>query len=81
MTAKESAEEIAQHFARISQKYAAIDLAALPTFLPSLPPPQITQMTVYQSLLKQKKTKTTFEIDIPHSLKKEFALGTIISSD
>ena len=53
---KESAEEIAQHFAAVSQEYLPLDTTALPAFLPAQPPPRIDELQVY----------------LPYRLRKEF---------
>ena len=70
---KESAEEIAQHFATVSQEYLPLDNSALPAFLPAPPPPRIDELEVYERLRKLKKTKSTQPIDLPCRLRKEFS--------
>ena len=40
------AEAVAQHFATISNEYEPVNLAALPAFLPSLPPFQVEEYKV-----------------------------------
>ena len=42
----ECAEAVAQHFAAISNEYEPVNLAALPAFLPSLPPVQVEEYEV-----------------------------------
>ena len=73
LSEEESAEQIAQHFAAISQEYHPLDTSALPSFLPALPPPKINELQVYEKLEKLKKTKSTQPIDLPYILRKEFS--------
>ena len=73
LTNKECAQMIAENFALISNEYEPIKTKDLPTFLPSLRAPQLEEYTVYKRLSQQKKTKSTLPIDIPASLRKEFA--------
>ena len=82
---KDSAEEIAKHFASISNEYSPINHAELPCYLPAPPPPQVTEYDVYLKLCKLKKTRSTLPIDIPDKLRQECApflagpLATIIN--
>ena len=69
----ESAEQIAQHFAAVSQEYLPVDTTALPAFLPALPPPKLQQIQVYERLKRMKKTKSTQPVDLPYQLRKEFS--------
>ena len=68
------AEEVARSFASVSNEYRPVDLSRLPAFLPCLPPPQVTQLQVYNKLLKIKNTKSTLPIDLPNRLRKEVSL-------
>ena len=73
LSEKQSAQLIADHFAKISNQYAPIDVAQLPSYLPAQEPPQVDEYQVYLKLKHQKKTKSTLPIDIPENLKKEFS--------
>ena len=46
-----------------------MNLIKLPSFLPSLPPPQVEQYEVYQKLLSLNNTKITLPMDIPAKLR------------
>ena len=70
---KESAQLIAEHFAAISNQYSPLDNQQLPCYLPAEAPLQLSELEIYERIKKQKKTKTTLPIDIPHMLRKEFA--------
>ena len=70
---KESAIRISENFSSISNEYSPLDICQLPSYLPAQAPPQLEEYEVYLRLQKQKKTKSTLPLDIPHSLKKEFA--------
>jgi hypothetical protein len=48
----ECAEEVARAFASVSNEYLPVGLNQLPAFLPCLPPPQVTQLQVYNRILK-----------------------------
>ena len=71
---KECAEEIGQFLAAVSNEYEPMNLQKLPSYLPSLPPPQVEQHQVYQKLLGLNNTKSTLPIDIPVKLRKEVAV-------
>ena len=73
-TDKESVEEIASHYSKVSQEYSPISLSSLPSFLPSLPPPQVFEWEVNKRIKAKKKTKSTLKIDLPHKLLKEFSV-------
>ena len=68
---EESAEVVGQHFAAVSAEHSPVDHEQLPAFLPSLPPPQVTEWEVYCKLIKLKNTRSTLEIDIENKLRKE----------
>ena len=74
MSDLQCAQAIGEECAAISQSYSPVDLSALPAFLSAQLPPQVTEMEVWEKIRKQKKTKSTFPIDLPDSLRKEFAL-------
>ena len=46
----------------------------LPSYLPSLPPPQVEQYEVYRKLLALNSTKSTLPINIPAKLRKEVSV-------
>ena len=71
---KECAEAIGLEFSAISQAYSPVDVASLPAYLPAQLPPQVEEREVFEKLQKLKKTKSTFPIDLPEKLQKEFAL-------
>ena len=68
---KECAEKIAEHFASVSNEYSPINSEKLPCFLPSLPPPQVTEYEVFKRLEKLKKTRSTLPVDIPEKLRQD----------
>ena len=68
------AQAIGEAYSAISQTYSPVDLTALPAFLPAQLPPQVQQLQVWERLGKLKKTKSTFPIDLPEKLRKEFAV-------
>ena len=70
---KECAEAIGLQYSAISQAYSPVDLASLPAYLPAQPPPQVEEREVFEQLSRLKKTKSTFPIDLPEKLRKEFA--------
>ena len=70
---QEAVEEVAKHFAAISQEYEPLQVKNLPCYLPAEPPPQVTEESVYQRLKKLKKTKSTLPLDLPCKLTREFA--------
>ena len=71
---KECAEEIGQFLSAVSNEYEPIDLTKLPSYLPSLPPPQMQEYQIYQKLKGLNNTKSTLPIDIPAKLRKEVAV-------
>ena len=71
---KQAVNAIGEHFAAVSNEYAPIDNTKLPAYLPAQSPPQIDEITVYQELMRIKKTKSTLPIDIPEKLRKECAV-------
>ena len=67
------AEHIAQHFASVSNEYLPVDQTKLPCFLPAPKPLNVSEQEIYERLSKQKRTKSTLPVDIPDSLRIEFA--------
>ena len=74
LTNQESAEAIAQHFAAVSNEYLPLNRNDLPCYLPSEKPPQVDEVSVYEKINKLKNTRSTFAIDIPNKLRKEFSV-------
>ena len=68
---KQWAEEVAKHFAAVSNEYEPVDLSKLPAYLPSLPPLQVEQFQVYEKMNRMKNSKGTLPIDIPSKLRNE----------
>ena len=66
-------EEIAKHFASVSQVYDPIEFENLPCYLPAELPPMVDERSVYLKLKHLKKTKSTLPIDIPCKLTREVA--------
>ena len=83
---QQSAEVIAKHFAAVSNEYSPINFDKLPCYLPAERPPQVQEHQVYERLRKLRNTRSTFKIDIPNKLRKEFSpelsapLANIINS-
>ena len=72
LTASAAADKIADHFSAISCSYQPVQLDRLPAFLPAPPPPQVTEWEVYMRLKKMKHTRSTYHIDLPQKLRKEY---------
>jgi hypothetical protein len=70
---QQSAELIAQHFSSVSNEYSPLNRNDLPCYLPSERPPQVDEIDVHKKINKLKKTRSTFNIDIPNKLRKEFS--------
>ena len=73
----DAAEKIADFFAKTSNEYLPVDHCELPAFLPALPPPQLEELEVHSKLMKLKKTKSTYPIDIPAHFSKGGRLESI----
>ena len=73
LTNKQGAQLIAEKFASVSNQYSPLDNKQLPTYLPAQASPQLSEVEIYERINRQKKTKTTLPIDIPHKLRKEFS--------
>ena len=73
LTDKEGAEKIADSMAAISQEYEPLKTTDLPAYLPAKPPPRVTPTDVEIMIKNTKKTKSTLQGDLPHSVTKEFA--------
>ena len=70
---KDCAEKIAQAFASVSNEYLPINLNKLPSYRPTLKPPQVEEYEVFEKINKLKNTKSTFNIDLPNKVRKEFS--------
>ena len=82
LTKHESVEEIALHFAKISQEYPPLEPEKLPTDLKSKilidsedfgVPPKIDDIDVYNKIKKATKPKSGVPGDLPRALMKEFS--------
>ena len=73
LSSKESADVVAQRFAEVSNEYQPLNYKDLPTYLPGEKPPQVDEHAVYEKINKLKNTRSTFDIDIPNKLRKEFS--------
>ena len=69
---QQAAEEVAQHFSRISQEYSPLDTKKLPAYLPAPECPQVDETEVAERLFKLKCRKSTQPIDLPSKLRKQF---------
>ena len=72
-TPEEQVEKVAESFAKVSNEYEPVDISQLPAYLPADQPPQLHVYKVYKKIQQQKKTKSTFPIDIHETLRKESA--------
>ena len=68
----QAAEQVAEHFSKISQEYAPLDSTKLPAYLPAPEVLQVTKEEVAERLYKLKCRKSTQPIDIPSKLRKQF---------
>ena len=80
LTAEESLERLAQHFANISQEFTPLDISLLPSHVQaSIKQPMIDQMPqlqdydVYQKIKKTKKPKSSVPGDLPVKIVQEFS--------
>ena len=71
LTYAQAAQQIAEHFASISNEYSPVDPAQLPCYLPALPAPVVEEHDVYERLTRIKKTRSTLPIDIPDKIRQE----------
>ena len=71
---KTCADIIAQSFATISNEYTPINLDLLPCYLPAQKPPHVEEYAVYEKIKQLKNTKSTFNIDLPNKVRKEFSV-------
>ena len=63
-----------QSFAAVSAEQSPLDRSQLPSYLPSLPPPQVTELQVYTKLKSLKSTRSTLDVDIESKLRREVAV-------
>ena len=61
----EVAEEIANHFSKVSQEYLPLDISKLPAYLPAPETLQVNEELVAERLVKLKIRKSTQPIDLP----------------
>ena len=69
---QEAAEEIANHFSKISQEYDPLDVSKLPAYLPAPEMIKVSEKEVAEKLWKLKNRKSTLPIDLPSKLRKLF---------
>ena len=74
LSSAEGVQQIANHYATISNNYSPIDTHKLPCYLPAPLPPQVDEYRVFQKICKLKNTRSTLEIDLPNKLRKEFSV-------
>jgi hypothetical protein len=67
---QEQVQKVADSFAKVSQEYGPVNIDELPAFLPAEKAPQVEVYQVYKRIQSQKKTRSTLDMDIPHSLRK-----------
>ena len=73
----DSAEAVGESFAAVSAEQSPLDRTQLPAYLPSLPPPQVTEWQVLAKLNKLKNTRSTMDIDIETKLMKEVSVELV----
>ena len=69
---QQAAEQVAEHFSRISQEYSPLDMEKLPAYLPAPEILQVEEADVAERLYKLKCRKSTQPIDLPSTLRKQF---------
>ena len=79
MSAEQSAEKIAEHFAAISQEYSPLDVNLLPArvrkrLAGSSNPPKITEYDCFKKLQTANKPKSVIPGDLPNTIVKEFTV-------
>ena len=72
MDNQQAAEQIAEHFSKISQVYAPLDRDRLPAYLPAQEILKVNEAEVAERLFKLKCRKSTQPIDLPSKLRKMF---------
>ena len=70
----EGAQQLAEHYAKISNNYSKLNPLKLPCYLPAPEPPQVDEYRVFQKICNLKNTRSTLEIDLPNKLRKEFSV-------
>ena len=68
----QAAEEVAEHFSKVSQEYSPLNTGKLPAYLPAPEILQVEEIEVAERLFKLKCRKSTQPIDLPSKLRKEF---------
>ena len=79
LTAKESADRIAQYFSKISNEYPPLDLTSLPDRVKAnlnshSHPPVISEYECYKKILRAKKPKAGVPGELPPKIIKEFSV-------
>ena len=70
---EQAAEQIAEHFSRISQEYSPLNRDKLPAYLPARGILKVDESEVAERIYKLKSRKSTQPIDLPSKLRKQFA--------
>ena len=70
---EQAAEQIAEHFSRISQEYSPLNRDKLPAYLPARGILKVDECEVAERIYKLKSRKSTQPIDLPSKLRKQFA--------
>ena len=71
---KTCANRIADSFASVSNEYSPVNYSSLPCYKPVQQPPKVEEFEVYDKINKLKNTKSTFNIDLPNKVRKEFSV-------
>ena len=69
---QQAAEQIAEHFSKVSQEYSPLDPSKLPAYLPAQEILKVNETDVAERLFKLKCRKSTQPIDLPSTLRKQF---------
>ena len=78
MSDEESAEQIASHFAAISQEFPPFEVASLPSYVQTKlksqdPPPVVSEYETYCKIRAAKKPQSGIPSDLPKDITKEFS--------
>jgi hypothetical protein len=72
LTNQQAAEQVAEHFSKVSQEYLPLNTDKLPAYLAAPEVLQDDEMNVAERLFKLKCRKSTQAIDLPSKLRKQF---------
>ena len=73
-----AADKIAKHFSSVSSQYSPVNLTSLPSFLPSLPPPKISEVDIFRKMQRLNNTQSTYPQDFPWKLRKEYDIFLLL---